>query len=129
MSTIARRREQGGDEELLIQIWVQRSRSREFRVAGGDTRNEKVFGRDRLSEEKFDLQCRSRMFCVMCACVAGVNKIRLKVTDASAAGSRGFEGQSRRAVTRGVVRVLQGTVCGVFHMGKKEKQNELCQKS
>lgn len=29
------------------------------------------------------------MFCVVCACVAGVNKIRLKVTDVSA-GSRGL---------------------------------------
>lgn len=51
VSTIARRREQGGDEALLIQICVERSRSRGFRVIGGDTKTKKAFGRDRLSEK------------------------------------------------------------------------------
>lgn len=42
-------------------------------------------------------------FVLVCACVAGVNKIRLKVTDGSA-GSRGLESVTARAVTQGVLR-------------------------
>jgi hypothetical protein len=63
-------------------------------------------------------------FVLVCACVAGVNKIRLKVTDGSA-GSRGLGvghgGRLHKAAY--VVRLLQGKGEGVCYIQCERKSD------